>query len=515
MKRFITLLLLLGLPALGWAQNAGPQSIPGYVTMANATTTGTTQWLLAKIDSAGKAVLAATTDTAVPLFVVRSGAGSTAGTYAQLVVLGLTSCIFDATNASGIGEYYVVASTIVAGRCHAQLSPPANGMVVGRMAQDNTTLGARSNIIAQNIAYVPGTAGSGSGTVQNGIDKSIACYAGTGTEVNDCIPAAANNLYIKWSAGSAVNSTLAAAGIGACTNQVVTSLNADAIPTCTTLTSAYVNNTIALTGAGINTSSQPINAPTIWSWTGDNTPTTLGGDVNDYTAGGVLHANTVIRLGGGAADRNITGLDAGSDGELKIIHNIGTTNALVLKNESTASSAANRLLLTPGQTTAGDVTLNFGDSFALIYDTTSSRWRPLSDGVPDKYKLKTFVIPFGSMASDAPPLVADDDLPSGITNDYRRPFKVLAVACYANTGTLTMTPILTGGTGTSIVTGACTCGVGTYAATGCTVNGTPTINPYNADGFTCASTPCSADANLTSVDGVAKYGLLKIVGILQ
>ena len=515
MKRFITLLLLLCLPVLALAQNAGPQSIPGYVTIQNATTTGTTQWLLAKIDSTGKAVLAATTDTAIPLFVVRSGAGSTAGTYAQLVLLGLTSCTFDATNASGIGEYYVVASTIVAGRCHAQLSPPANGMVIGRMAQDSTTLGARSNIIAQNIAYVPGTAGSGSGTVQNGVDKSIACYAGTGTEVNDCVPAAANNLYIKWSAGSAVNSTLAAAGIGVCTNQVVTSLNADAIPTCTTLTSAYVNNTIALTGTDINTSSQVTGASIGFAFKGDVTPTALGGDVNDYTAGGVIHANTVIRLGGGAADRNITGLDAGSDGEIKVIFNIGLTNALVLKNESTASSAANRLRLTPGQTTAGDVTLNPGDSFALIYDTTLSVWRAVSDAIPDKYKLKTFVIPFGSVASDASPLVADDDLPSGITNDYRRPFRILAVACYANTGTLTMTPILTGGTGTSIVTGACTCGIGSFVTTGCTVNGTPTLNPYNADGFTCSSTPCSADANLTSVDGVTKYGLLKIVGILQ
>ena len=40
-------------------------------------------------------------------------------------------------------------------------------------------------------------------------------------------------------------STLAAAGVGSCSNQVPTALNADAAPTCTTLTSAYVDATVA------------------------------------------------------------------------------------------------------------------------------------------------------------------------------------------------------------------------------------------------------------------------------
>jgi hypothetical protein len=44
------------------------------------------------------------------------------------------------------------------------------------------------------------------------------------------------------------------AGTGSCTNQVVTSLGAS--PTCTTVTSAYVANSIALTGTDINTSNQ-------------------------------------------------------------------------------------------------------------------------------------------------------------------------------------------------------------------------------------------------------------------
>ncbi len=43
---------------------------------------------------------------------------------------------------------------------------------------------------------------------------------------------------------------------GTCTNQAVTAINTSGVPTCTTLTSAYVNNSIALTGTDINTSNQ-------------------------------------------------------------------------------------------------------------------------------------------------------------------------------------------------------------------------------------------------------------------
>ena len=43
---------------------------------------------------------------------------------------------------------------------------------------------------------------------------------------------------------------------GTCTNQAVTAISSSGVPTCTTLTSAYVNNTIALTGTDINTSNQ-------------------------------------------------------------------------------------------------------------------------------------------------------------------------------------------------------------------------------------------------------------------
>src|SRR6185436_14296941 len=62
--------------------------------------------------------------------------------------------------------------------------------------------------------------------------------------------------YFKWNGTDIVASTLAAAGTGSCTNQVVTAENADAAPTCTTLTSSYVNTSIAQTGVDINPSHQ-------------------------------------------------------------------------------------------------------------------------------------------------------------------------------------------------------------------------------------------------------------------
>jgi hypothetical protein len=64
--------------------------------------------------------------------------------------------------------------------------------------------------------------------------------------------------YLKGDGTNWGTSAGSASGVGACANQVVTTLNSDAAPTCTTITSAYVNNTIALTGVDLNTSNQVV-----------------------------------------------------------------------------------------------------------------------------------------------------------------------------------------------------------------------------------------------------------------
>jgi len=49
--------------------------------------------------------------------------------------------------------------------------------------------------------------------------------------------------YFKWNGTDIVASSLAASGTGSCTNQVVTAVNADAAPSCNTVTSAYTSGT--------------------------------------------------------------------------------------------------------------------------------------------------------------------------------------------------------------------------------------------------------------------------------
>jgi hypothetical protein len=102
--------------------------------------------------------------------------------------------------------------------------------------------------------------------------------------------------------------------------------------------------------------------------TGDITPTALSGDVNDYAPTRFATAS-VLRIDGGAADRQITGLAGGSDGLIKIIHNVGATNNLTLVTESGSSAAANRFL------TGANIRLAVNQTAALRYDATSSRWR--------------------------------------------------------------------------------------------------------------------------------------------
>lgn len=101
------------------------------------------------------------------------------------------------------------------------------------------------------------------------------------------------------------------------------------------------------------------------------TPTALAADVNDYAPTG-FSTCFLLRIDGGAANRNITGLAGGAAGRVVIVANVGATNNLVLVDESASSSAANRFALIAGITLAPDETV------ALVYDGTSSRWRALN-----------------------------------------------------------------------------------------------------------------------------------------
>src|SRR5690606_27079362 len=100
-------------------------------------------------------------------------------------------------------------------------------------------------------------------------------------------------------------------------------------------------------------------------------PAQITADQNNYAPTGINTTN-VLRISTDAS-RNITGLvnaGAHTSGRVLTIVNIGSNN-IVLTNEDAASTAANRFLL------GANHTLEANQSITVIYDGTSSRWRPV------------------------------------------------------------------------------------------------------------------------------------------
>lgn len=95
------------------------------------------------------------------------------------------------------------------------------------------------------------------------------------------------------------------------------------------------------------------------------TKTQITSDQNNYTLG----AGDVFRIASDAA-RNITGLVATSDGDARLILNVGSFD-ITLKHQSASSSAANRFIAVG----ASDYTLAAGGSAVVVYDSTSGGWR--------------------------------------------------------------------------------------------------------------------------------------------
>jgi hypothetical protein len=103
-----------------------------------------------------------------------------------------------------------------------------------------------------------------------------------------------------------------------------------------------------------------------WKLSGDYSDSWAGNQDN-YNGGGDLANVTLIRVDGGASSRDITGMTGGADGLIRIFQNVGATNNIVLKNETT-STAANRFSL------GADVTLTPSQGAIMRYDGTLSRW---------------------------------------------------------------------------------------------------------------------------------------------
>ena len=118
-------------------------------------------------------------------------------------------------------------------------------------------------------------------------------------------------------------------------------------------------------------------------------------------------------------------------------------------------------------------------------------------------------VAFGNPNSSAPVLADGDDQPVACGNISGGDATITAVACYADAGSPTVTPILTGGSSTSILTGALTCGTASWAAGTVQSSPAPVLHSFSSNGATCSSTPCTLDANLTSAGGTARYAVVR------
>lgn len=491
MRRWVCLVVLcLLLPVGAWAQAV--RSVPGMETLPNDTSTGTTTNLLLKWVSGAsgkaKAILAATTDTATPLFPCINGCGISGE--ANFRSVGFASCVFDNTT-TGKARTFVTASTTTAGRCHQQDAAPSSGYVVGFLAEDTTTAGSASLIYVQNTNYSPGS-GTGTGsvtsvamTVPSGFAVAGSPITSSGTLAVTKNNESANTLYAGPTSGAA-----GAPGFR-------TLVPAD-------LPAGTASGAVAGDLSGTFPNYLVVKESGNFDFAGIATPTTLSGNLNDYS----LPTGVIIRFNGGAADRIITGFAAPNNGNTRNICNIGTTNAITLANQNTGSATpANRFDF------GDDVTLPPSICKSLWYDLTAARWRLWEGTVPDYLKVRAMSAVVGDPGTNSPPLSDDNDTPVAFPNDFGRDLKILSVACYADVGTPTINVVLTGGTTTSVLTGTCTCGTAAWAA--CTVNGAPILHSFSGSGATCTTTPCSADMLLATAGGTAKYVHVKVKAVLQ
>jgi hypothetical protein len=241
-----------------------------------------------------------------------------------------------------------------------------------------------------------------------------------------------------------------------------------------------------------------------WARTGVVSPT-ISGDVQDYTG---CNTASVCRVNGGAADRILGGLAAGTAGRNLRVCNVGTTNRITLPDEpASGSTATNQFRL------GASLILNPKGCAELWYDGVVSRWMAAESVLLTPYLMKTCDIPFGSQSASAAPVLDDDDVGNTCLNNTGRDWQITVASVWTNSGSPTFLPILRGGTSTSILTTACTGVANTLTA--CTINGTPIVHSLSTtDGATCAVTPCGVDGNLVS-GSTMTYGYIHLAGPLK
>ena len=141
-------ILLLSLSL--WGQTGVVNGVRGF-PQSNASSTGTTLNSAAIINSSGNAVIAATSNVAVPVYIVVGGAGTSGN--ATLASNGtLAPCTMDSTIASAASSYFVINSPTTAGDCHAQATAPAAGtFIIGFLSSASTSSGSTALVLVDGF----------------------------------------------------------------------------------------------------------------------------------------------------------------------------------------------------------------------------------------------------------------------------------------------------------------------------------------------------------------------------
>lgn len=117
---------------------------------------------------------------------------------------------------------------------------------------------------------------------------------------------------------------------------------------------------------------------------------------------------------------------------------------------------------------------------------------------PATQLVRTCIVVTGDPGAASPVLADDNDSPQVCKNKTGATMTITSVSCYADAGSPTVTPILSGGGATSILTGALTCSQTAGGAAG-TVNGSPAL-----------TSNLTIDSNITTAGGTAKYIVVTI-----
>lgn len=106
---------------------------------------------------------------------------------------------------------------------------------------------------------------------------------------------------------------------------------------------------------------------------GDDQPAQITANTNDYS----ISSTAAVTVVDADQIRVLTGMTGGADGRQHTIINDGAADSvLILRQEDTGSSAANRFAM------AADVVLEPGRAATFWYDSTASRWRLISSTAP-------------------------------------------------------------------------------------------------------------------------------------